>query len=209
VCKVQHDTRRALFSPGLETSLDGYDPSGLVVSLMDGYDDSDSLRQAQYVDLNTYLPGDILTKVDRTSMSASLEVRAPLLDHDFVDWGLGLPAGLKLRGGQGKLILKRAMEPFLPNDIIYRAKQGFATPLASQFRAGAARLRERLLGDVMLDSGLFQPEALAQLIDEHESQRLDHSGVLWLLLVFEGFLHGQARLSAAPHAKADRLQVAG
>ena len=189
VCKVHSERRRALFSARLEADLDGYDSSALVTSVMDGVDDADPLRQAQIVDLNTYLPGDILTKVDRTSMAASLEVRAPFLDHDFVDWGLGLPAGLKRRGGQGKYILKKAMEPFLPSEILYRTKQGFDTPLAEQFRLGADRLRARLLGDAMLGSGLFQAEALAQMIDEHAAQRLDHSGVLWLLLVFEGFLH--------------------
>ncbi len=207
VCKVQFDRRRALFSPQLEASLDGYDPSDSIVALMDGYDDSDSLRQAQHVDLNTYLPGDILTKVDRTSMAASLEVRAPLLDYEFVEWGLNLPAGLKLRGSQGKYLLKRAMELYLPKEILYRTKQGFATPLAEQFRAGADRLRERLLGGAMLDSGLFQSEALAQLIDEHEARRLDHSEVLWLLLVFEGFLTTQLRPASAAPVQFTRTQA--
>jgi asparagine synthase (glutamine-hydrolysing) len=188
VCKVHHERRRALFSPEMERCLDGYDPALRIASLMEECATDDGLRQAQYVDLNTYLPGDILTKVDRTSMANSLEVRAPMLDHEFVQWALSLPASLKLRRGQGKYLLKRAMTPYLPHDILWRSKQGFATPLADQFRRGAARLRERLLGDAMLDSGLFQPDALAQLIDEHEAARFDHSGPLWLLLAFEGFL---------------------
>ena len=192
VCKVHHERRRALFSPRLADSLGGYDPSARIAAIIDACEGDDPLRQAQLVDLATYLPGDILTKVDRTSMATSLEVRAPLLDHDLVDWGLGLPAGLKRRRGAGKYLLKRAMAPYLPAALLERPKKGFATSLAGPFRMGAGRLRERLLGAVMLDSGLFDPMALSRLIDEHAAGRFDHSGALWLLLVFEGFLARRA-----------------
>ncbi len=204
VCKVHHDRRRALFAAGLEAELDGYDPGARIADIMDGCDGADPLRQAQMADIATYLPGDILTKVDRTSMATSLEVRAPLLDHAFVDWGLGLPSGLKRRGGTGKYLLKRAMEPYLPCEILYRTKQGFAMPLMEQLRVGADRVRARLLGEAMLDCGLFDPAALGQLVNEHQSGRFDHSGVLWLLLVFEGFLAHQA----SAKADMDSYQVA-
>ncbi len=192
LCKVHHQQRRALFSRSLNARLDGYDPSARVAGIMDQHDDADPLRQAQAVDLELYLPGDILTKVDRTSMAASLEVRAPLLDHDLVNWGLGLPASLKLRGGTGKYLLKRAMEPFLPHDILYRTKQGFAMSLAAQFRAGSDRVRARLLGPAMQDSGLFDLGTLGRVVDQHEAGQFDHSALLWSLLVFEGFLASQS-----------------
>ena len=189
--KVHHDQRRGLFSTTLRAQLDGHDPASRVVDLMQASDEGDSLLQAQYVDVNTYLPGDILTKVDRTSMAHSLEVRAPFLDHRLVAWGMALPAGLKLRGQEGKYVLKKAMEPLLPNEILYRRKQGFATSLAQLFRREAGRLRERLLRGPMLDSGLFDSGAVAAMIDRHEDGRSDHSGPLWLLLAFEGFLMAQ------------------
>jgi asparagine synthase (glutamine-hydrolysing) len=200
VCKVQHDRRRALFSGALEAGLDGHDPSRRITSLMEGCGSDDPLLQAQYVDINTYLVGDILTKVDRASMAHSLEVRAPMLDYTFVEWGLGLPPGLKLRGREGKWVLKRAMEPLLPHEVLYRPKQGFAMSLDQQFRTQAGRLRERLLGEAMLGSGLFAQDAIAQLIDEHEAGRFNHAGVLWLLLVFEGFLAEEAMLDQAQPA---------
>ena len=192
VCKVQHDRRRALFSGALESQVDGHDPARPIVDLMEGCGSDDPLVQAQYTDINTYLVGDILTKVDRASMAHGLEVRAPMLDYEFVAWGIGLPARLKLRGREGKWVLKRAMEPLLPHEVLYRPKQGFAMSLDRQFQAGADRLRTRLLGPAMLGSGLFEPDAIAQLIDEHEAGRFNHAGVLWLLLVFEGFLAMEA-----------------
>ena len=200
VCKVQHDRRRALFSGTLEAGLDGHDPSRRITDLMDECGSDDPLLQAQWTDINTYLVGDILTKVDRASMAHALEVRAPMLDHEFVEWGLGLPPGLKLRGREGKWVLKRAMEPLLPHEILYRPKQGFAMSLDQQFRDGADRLRERLLGPAMLGSGLFAADTIAQLVDEHEAGRFNHAGVLWLLLVFEGFLAGEAGLDVAAPA---------
>ena len=153
------------------------------------------------MDVNTYLVGDILTKVDRTSMAHSLEVRAPFLDHNFVEWGMKLPPALKLRGQEGKWLLKRALEPLVPPEILYRRKQGFATSLAPLFRAKAGTLRERLLGGPMRDCGLFDGPAIGRLIDRHEQGRSDYAAPLWLLLTFEGFL-------TAVQAKAESVQRA-
>ncbi len=117
VTKVHHETRRALFAPAVLAELDGYDPGARIQAAMDSVDDRDPLRQAQVADIDTYLVGDILTKVDRASMANSLEVRAPLLDHRFVEWGLGLPPALKLHRGTGKYVFRRAMEDRLPADF--------------------------------------------------------------------------------------------
>ncbi len=192
IAKVHHDQRRALFSPTLRAQLDGHDPASRVVDLMQACDSDDSLLQAQYVDVNTYLVGDILTKVDRTSMAHSLEVRAPFLDYRFVEWGMSLPPALKLRGQEGKYLLKRALEPSVPAEILYRRKQGFAMSLSGLLRKQAGLLRERLLSGPMADSGLFDAGAIAQMIERHASGRSDQAGPLWLLLAFEGFLTMQA-----------------
>ncbi|MGH7067241.1 MAG: asparagine synthase (glutamine-hydrolyzing), partial [Acetobacteraceae bacterium] len=202
VCKTQDERRRALLAPDLATNLDGYDPAHRIGELMAASESEEPLTQAQYVDVHTYLVGDILTKVDRTSMANGLEVRAPMLDHEFVEWGVCLPSSLKLHARQGKYLLKRAMEPHLPREILYRRKQGFAQSLAAELRQRSGLLRERLLGPAMLDSGLFQPAALARLLDEHAAGGSDHSGVLWLLLAFEGFLADAARHPALPPAPA-------
>ena len=101
----------------------------------------DPLALIQYLDLKTYLVGDINTKVDRASMAHSLEVREPLMDHPLVEWLATLPSSLKVRGQEGKYLLKKAMEPHLPREIMYRPKMGFAVPLASWFRGP---LRERV-----------------------------------------------------------------
>ena len=196
VAKVHHDQRRGLFSAPLRAQLDGHDPAARIVDLMQTCDTDDSLLQAQFVDVNTYLVGDILTKVDRTSMAHSLEVRAPFLDHRFVEWGMSLPAALKLRGQEGKYLLKRALEPLVPNEILYRRKQGFAMSLSGLFRAEAGRLRSRLLGGKMADCGLFDGAAIHQLITQHEHGRWDHAGPLWLLLAFEGFLEAESAIRA-------------
>ena len=188
VTRVHDAQRRALFSPLLAARLDGHDAGARIPALMDEAGTDDALLQAQYADIHTWLVGDILTKVDRASMANSLEVRAPILDYRFVEWGLGLPSHLKLRRGEGKYIFKHALRPLLPDKLLFRPKQGFATSLAAPFRAGIGRLRERLLGAPMLDSGLFERPAIARLLDEHEAAAFDHSTVLWQLLVFEGFL---------------------
>src|SRR5690606_23304776 len=103
----------------------------------------DALSLIQYVDYKTWLVGDINTKVDRASMAHSLEVREPLMDHELVEWLATLPRQHKIDGGEGKALLKHAMEPMLPADVLYRPKMGFSVPLASWLRGPlAARARE-------------------------------------------------------------------
>jgi asparagine synthase (glutamine-hydrolysing) len=186
--QVHQARRRALLAPALLARLDGYDPTARIAALMEDCGSEDALLAAQHVDLATWLPGRMLVKVDRASMANALEVRAPLLDYRLAAWGLALPRQLKIHHGEGKYVLKRALEPYLPHDVLYRPKQGFATSLAGLFRREAARLRARLTGAALLDSGLFAPAAIGRLLREHETGQFDHSGALWLLLVFEGFL---------------------
>ena len=186
--KVQQAERRSLFTPEFNRSVEGYDPMARIGALMEQCESDDALVQAQHVDLSTYLPGDILVKVDRTSMANSLEVRAPLLDEALVSWGLTLPAALKLRGGQGKQILREAIAPDLPAEILTRRKQGFTTSHARAFRSGMDRVRQRLVDGMLEDSGVFSRPAITRLLAEHASGGFDHSHAIWLLLVFEGFL---------------------
>lgn len=193
--------RRALFSAGLARRLDGHDPAARIAALMDESGSDDALLRAQHVDLNTWLPGDILTKVDRASMAVSLEVRAPLLDRRLVEWGATLPRALKLQGGEGKAILRRHAATLLPDALLHRPKQGFAASPAACFRAGTARLEARLLRGALPDSGLFDLRAVGRLIEAHAGGGTDHSHALSLLLAFEGFLTAEQGPDAAPASR--------
>ena len=156
----------------------------------------DPLAQVLYTDIKTWLPGDILTKVDRASMANSLEVRAPFLDHQFVEWAATLPAGLKLHRGTSKYILKRALDPLLPREILYRPKQGFSMPISHWFRGPLrARLRSAIESPMLQDTGYFMRGELERLVDDHEQGRQDHSAILWLVLVFETFLSSREQAS--------------
>lgn len=194
VCKLAADRRRGLLAPTLRARLSGYDPSSRFATLMAECDPEEPLLQAQYADLHTYLPGDILAKVDRTSMAVSLEVRPPLLDPDLVCWGLALPARMKLRGGVGKRVLREVAQTLLPDELMQRAKRGFADDLSGRFRADGQRIRQRLTGEAMADSGLFDLRAITALVDQHEAGIFNHTQALWHLLVVEGFLAGAATL---------------
>ena len=185
--------RRRLFSKPFLRELQGYEPKALIQRHMAKANTDDPLAQALYTDFKTWLPGDILTKVDRASMANSLEVRAPFLDHQFVEWAATLPAGLKLHRGTSKYILKRALEPLLPRKILYRPKQGFSMPIGQWFRGPLrARLRSAIGSPVLRDSEYFNGSELERLVDHHEQGRHDHSAILWLVLVFESFLNAGA-----------------
>ena len=157
-------------------------------------------RSIQYLDLKTYLVGDINTKVDRASMAHSLEVREPLMDHPLVEWLATLPSSLKVRGQEGKYLLKKAMEPYLPHEILYRPKMGFAVPLARWFRGPlrAARARRRARATGSLDTGCVQRDAICSTWStHHQSGARDYSAPLWTLLMFDAFLRNVVEGSIA------------
>ncbi|MFP4075043.1 MAG: XrtA/PEP-CTERM system amidotransferase [Halochromatium sp.] len=186
---LRDELRAQLFAPTFRRELQGYNAVELLREHAARAPVNDSLSLVQYLDLKTYLPGDILTKVDRASMAHALEVRVPILDHPLVEWISGLPPTLKIRDGEGKYLLKKAMEPYLPNEILYRRKKGFSVPVAEWFRGPLReRLREQVLGERMHDSGLFDMVFLQQLVEQHVDGARDHSPALWSLLMFDGFL---------------------
>jgi asparagine synthase (glutamine-hydrolysing) len=181
--------RSRLFSDSFKRSLQGYQAVEVLQAHAKKSPAEDPLSQVQYLDMKTYLVGDILTKVDRASMAHALEVRVPLLDHKLVEWMSGLPATIKLRGTEGKYIFKKALEPYLPEDILYRKKMGFSVPLASWFRGPLRqRLSHALLGDTLARTGMFNKNFLQEMLDHHQSGRRDYSAPLWTLLMFDAFL---------------------
>ncbi len=186
---LRDDMRGQLFSNALKAKLGGYNAVEVFRRYAQKAETSDRLGLVQYLDLHTYLVGDINTKVDRASMAHSLEVREPLMDHCLVEWLASLPSDLKVRAGEGKYLLKKAMEPYLPHDILYRPKMGFAVPLARWFRGPLRnRVRESLLGDRLADTGLFNLRYVRHLVESHESGLRDYSAPIWTLLMFESFL---------------------
>jgi asparagine synthase (glutamine-hydrolysing) len=149
----------------------------------------------------------MLVKVDRASMAHSLEVRAPFLDHGIVEWAAGLPLDLKLHDGQGKRVLKLAMRPYLPAEIIDRPKRGFSPPLARWLRRELApRLFDVVQGRTLAQSGLFDMARLMRLAERHVSGRADHATALWAVLTFDAFLRHKAGPLRAAEAPA-RAQV--
>ena len=148
---------------------------------------TDALSRLLYLDTKTYLAGDILTKVDRMSMATSLEVRAPMLDHEFVEWVAGLPIDSKFRQGTGKYILKKlAARLGIPAPLLNRPKQGFALPLVDWIKNDLkAEFLSVLLEPRTLQRGYFKPEAVRTLLSEHLRGRRDRSGLLWRMLVLE------------------------
>ncbi len=186
---LKQQQRDELFSDQLKAQLQGYNTLELFREVAADFDGTEPLALLQYIDIRTYLVGDILTKVDRASMANSLEVRVPFLDHKFVEWSAKVPTAQKLRAGEGKYVLKKAMEPYLPADILYRPKMGFRVPLAEWFRGPLQQqVRTALLSDVMKNSGLFRMDTITRWLDQHQSGQRDHSTALWTLLMFENFL---------------------
>lgn len=189
---VKRDLRLALYSDDFRRRLQEYDAVEVFRRHAAAAPTAEPLSLAQYLDLKTYLPGDILTKVDRASMAHSLEVRVPLLDHHLVEWISALPAALKRHGAEGKYLLKKAMEPRLPHDILYRPKQGFAVPLAAWFRGPLReRLQRAIASKVLADAGVFDRRRLERLFAEHDRGQRDWSTPLWSILMFEAFLQGE------------------
>jgi len=181
---ITPEARAALYSDRLKAALQGHRAEDRYVAAMRDAPARDALDRAQYADLKIWLPGDILTKVDRTSMAVSLEAREPLLDHRLVEFGATLPVAMRLRRGEGKWLMKKAMEPYLPRDILYRRKQGFVTPIARWFRGPLATEATRVAG-ALARTGWFDPAALARVPSEHISGARDHGRLIWQMVMLE------------------------
>jgi len=201
--------RDQLYSPAFKRELAGYDAREVFDRHAAQARTDDPLALIQYLDLKTYLVGDINTKVDRASMAHSLEVREPLMDHKLVEWLATLPSGLKIRGQEGKYLFKKAIEPQLPNDVLYRPKMGFSVPLARWFRGPLKeRVRDAVLGERLADTGWFDRAYLQHLVQTHQDGSRDYSAPLWTLLMFEAFLRNVADAPARRVSNGGRLATA-
>ncbi|MGZ8311521.1 MAG: XrtA/PEP-CTERM system amidotransferase [Allosphingosinicella sp.] len=203
--------RSRLYSDGFARLLQGHRAEDRYVRAYDEAPARDALSRAQYADLKIWLPGDILTKVDRTSMAVSLEAREPLLDHRLVEFAARLPARMRLRGGTGKWLMKRALAGRLPDEILHRRKMGFVTPVGAWFRGPlAAEARAIAHGSALAETGWFDAAAIARLTEDHMRGRSDHGRLLWQLLMLEkslqrlfglGSQQGEATRLAPPRRK--------
>lgn len=180
------EEKRGLYSDALRAASVSFDATGSLRRYYNRCDATDPLDKALYVDIKTYLPDDILVKVDRMSMAHSLEVRAPLLDHKLIEFTATLPSSLKLKGRTTKYLLKEVMRKYLPADILSRPKHGFTMPLG-QWLKGPLRemVEDSLLGTIARQRGLFNGSFTKMLWSRHASGQEDYSHQLWMLLMFE------------------------
>lgn len=184
VSGIAEDDKTRLLSPDVRQALGSYRTVDLFEEIYRAADGPDALARIQYIDFKTYLPDDILTKVDRASMAHSLEVRCPLLDHRLVEYVAGLPSRLKLRGTHGKLVLKEAVRDLLPAEILERPKMGFAMPVGDWLRGPLRPLIEDCVVGPSPGHDLFDSQVVGDLWRQHESGWRDRSTELWALLIF-------------------------
>jgi asparagine synthase (glutamine-hydrolysing) len=178
--------KRQLYQRGWREQLNGVNSSALLEGYFQDASQWDPLAQQQYVDIKTYLVDNILTKVDRMSMAASLEARVPLLDHRIVEFALNLPAHMKLQRRKTKIILRKAMKEVLPQSVLTKPKQGFSIPLKHWLRGPLRPLMTDLLStSAIRERGYFEPQTISRWVDEHLQARANHSHRLWALMLFE------------------------
>jgi asparagine synthase (glutamine-hydrolysing) len=185
--------RSSVTSAAFKQKMGGYSTLQMMRAYGKQVETDDPLSLIQYLDYRTYLPGDINVKVDRASMQHSLETREPLMDHKLVEFAGRIPSHLKVKGAEGKHILKKAYESHLPHDLLYRQKMGFAVPVESWFRNQLKdRVTSALNSEVIRDCGYFDADGLKKLLHEHTSNQADHSPAIWAMLMFERFLSKSA-----------------
>ncbi len=177
-----------LYSNNLRENLNGQFGQAEAVfrQIADSVSSANQIDKLLYLDSKTYLPSDILTKVDRMTMATSLEARVPLLDHELIEFVQTIPAELKLKGTETKYIFKKAMEGIVPHEILYREKQGFGVPINEWINS---QLKDRIHGILSekrtIERGYFEPKYIKILLDEHTKNRRDHSHSLWILWMLE------------------------
>jgi asparagine synthase (glutamine-hydrolysing) len=154
--------------------------------VLDGARFDETVAEMLYLDFRMYLEDNLLVKIDRASMACSLELRTPFLDHRLVEFAAGLPASLRVRHFQLKYLFKKAVEKWLPHEIVYRQKRGFSVPIAGWMKGGLRPLLDETLSeDKLKRDGLFNPPFVRRLLSEHWNGRADHRKTLWTLLCFQ------------------------
>lgn len=180
------DQRARLFNDGARRALGNHVAEARYWQAMADAPAREPLDRAQYADMMIWLPGDILTKTDRMSMAVSLEAREPLLDYRLVEFAASLPAAMRVEGGEGKAILKKAMRRYLPDDILYRPKMGFVTPVSHWFRGALAQQARGLAtSSVLARSGWFDMGEIGRIVAAHQSGRRDHGRLIWQYFMLE------------------------
>ena len=178
--------RWALYGEKMRTALQGHRAEDRYVRTIESAPAEDGLAAAQYADIKIWLPGDILTKVDRTSMAVSLEAREPLLDHRLVEFAATLPLKQRVRGGTGKWLMKQAMGRYLPEDILFRQKMGFVTPISAWFRGPLANDADALVSSTTLAATeWFDRQAIKRTVAAHRSGKEEHSRTIWQLMMLD------------------------
>jgi len=182
-------TLNTLYSYDFKESLNNYRSVNEFHKMAKQVDGLSTLKKAQYIDFKTYLPGDILTKVDRASMANSLEVRVPFLDHNIVEWGLGLNEKLNLKGKKVKQVLVSSMQKLLPDFVLKRTKMGFTSPLDEWIRQIPKQtLEKRIFSSALVAHNIFNLIELKKLLANHQSRKVNNGVLIWALLILEAFL---------------------
>jgi len=177
---------RKVLSPGLDVPFDPIRIAEEIQSYERGFPLKDETTLLQYLDLKLYLQDDILVKVDRASMACSLEVRAPFLDYELVEFVMNLPSSLKLRRFTSKYLLKKVMKDFLPKEVIHRKKKGFGVPISKWVKGPLRELFGDLLShDRIKREGFLNPNYVTSLLQDHLMHKKDNRKQLWTLLVWE------------------------
>ena len=180
------DEKAELYTPELVAALGRADAEARAATAFDGDESLPWPARMMRFDFRTYLPEDVLTKVDRMSMAHSIESRVPLLDTAVIELAATLPASVKMKAGRQKHVLKEAVADLLPSAILDRPKHGFSVPIGSWFRGGVGDLfADTLLSGRTTSRGLFQERTVTRLVREHVEGRRDHTLRLWLLVVLE------------------------
>ena len=196
---LPREIRKRLLTEDFRRRLGGYDADEVVRSAYSVEAPLDPLQRAQYADAVTWLPGDILVKIDRASMAHSLELRSPMLDHHFFGAAFNLPPELKRnRHRGGKAFLKQGLEPYLPREVLYRPKAGFAPPVSDWLRGP---LRDRVLAlsqsERLRECGVVELHEVRRMAVAHAAGLADNSKPLWLVWVFDAFLRHTDELQRA------------
>jgi asparagine synthase (glutamine-hydrolysing) len=198
--------RQRIYTPEFQRRLGGFDGVARISGIYEQTRNWDLLSRMLYLDTRTWLPNDILIKSDRMSMANSIELRVPFLDYRLVEYAARIPSRLKVRGRQTKRLLKRALAPVLPREVLTRRKKGFPTPVSRMLRDELGGYgRELLLDGATSRRGYFLPQVVERLLEDHAAGTADHHDMLWRLIVLEQWHREYVDRTAARRQPALRI----